>query len=485
MITALLIFFPILGSLLLLLLKGESVKKIALLLVLVEFAISIAAALRFVPASGTQFLLDIPWIPAYGIHLKAGIDGISLLLVLLTTVLVPLIILSTFQRNFKNPAAFYALLLFMQAGLIGVFVALDGFLFYVSWEIALIPIYFISAIWGDENRVNVTFKFFVYTIFGSLLMLIAIIYLYLQTPGTHTYDLQAFYDLNLTLSQQTFVFWAFFIAFAIKMPIFPLHTWQPDTYTSAPAAGTMLLAGIMLKMGIYGAIRWLMPISPMAWSQNSYIIIDLCILGVVYGAIIAMVQNDMKRLVAYSSLSHVGLIAAGAFSGNLNGLQGAMIQMISHGINVVGMFFVIDIIEQKTGSRFLRDLGGMATKAKTLSICFMIILLGSVALPFTNGFIGEFLLLKSMNDINIWYGAIAGLTIILGAVYMFRMYQKSMLGELNSLTEKMTDLKWNEKLVLFTIVFLIIIIGVYPQPILEVSKYASADLLDLIHSREY
>ncbi len=485
MITALLLFFPIFGSLLLLLLKGESVRKIGLLFVLIEFAISLAAAIRFVPENGTQFLLDLPWIPAYGIHLKAGMDGISLLLVLLTTTLVPLIILSTFQRNFKNPNAFYALILFMQAGLIGVFVALDGFLFYVSWEAALIPIYFISAIWGDENRVNVTFKFFVYTIFGSLLMLIAIIYLYLQTPGNHTYDLQAFYNLTLSNSQQTFVFWAFFIAFAIKMPLFPLHTWQPDTYTSAPAAGTMLLSGIMLKMGIYGAVRWLMPISPLAWHDNFYIIIDVCILGVVYGSLIAMVQNDMKRLVAYSSLGHVGLIAAGAFSGNLNGMQGAMIQMISHGINVIGMFFIIDIIEQRTGSRFLRDLGGIASKAPKLVVCFMIILLGTVALPLTNGFIGEFLLLKSVNDINMWYGAIAGLTIILGAVYMFRMFQKSMLGESNTLTETITDLRWNEQIVLYSIVFLIITIGIFPQPILEVSKFASANLLDLINSRAY
>src|SRR6185295_152002 len=249
--------------------------------------------------------------------------------------LVPIIILSSFSHTYKNGPLFYSLILMMQMSLVGVFVALDGFLFYVFWELALIPIYIICLIWGGQDRVRITLKFFIYTLFGSLLMLVALIYLYLQTPGGHTFDINAFYALHLSASQQAYIFWAFFLAFAIKMPVFPFHTWQPDTYTDSPTSGTMLLSGIMLKMGIYGVLRWLLPVVPLGVTDWGTTAMVLSIIGVVYASCIAMVQKDFKRLIAYSSIAHVGLIAAGIFSLTMQGLQGGTIQMLSHGINVV------------------------------------------------------------------------------------------------------------------------------------------------------
>jgi NADH-quinone oxidoreductase subunit M len=370
----------------------------------------------------------------------------------------------------------------MQSGLLLVFTALDAFLFYVGWEIALIPVYFICALWGGENRIKVNLKFFVYTIAGSLLMLVAIIYLHLQTPG-NSYDIAEFYKLNLDSTTQGWIFWAFFIAFAIKMPVFPFHTWQPDTYTEAPTAGTMLLSGIMLKMGIYGVIRWLIPIAPMgfqAWGETAMV---LSIIGVVYASIIAFTQNDIKRLIAYSSIAHVGLISAGIFAWNLQGLQGAMIQMLNHGINVVGMFFIADIIIRRLNTREMNLMGGIAKPAPMLAIGFLIVLLGTVALPLTNGFVGEFLLLMGIYNSNIWYAAIAGLTIIFGAVYMLRMYQKVMLGGLNTSTSTFTDLDSTEKSVLLIISALIILIGIYPQPILNISEAAVINLIEQVNQK--
>ncbi|RZK46343.1 MAG: NADH-quinone oxidoreductase subunit M, partial [Pedobacter sp.] len=354
--------------------------------------------------------VNYPWIQQLGINFHVGIDGISMITVILTNVLMPLIILSSFKHEYKNANAFYALMLLMQSGLLLVFTALDGFLFYIGWEAALIPIYFICAMWGGKDRIKVNMKFFVYTIAGSLFMLLGIIYLYLQNPANN-FDINAFYALNLDSYQQGWVFWAFFIAFAIKMPIFPFHTWQPDTYTEAPAPGTMLLSGIMLKMGIYGVTRWLLPIVPQGVNDWICVAMILAVIGIVYASLIAFTQKDAKRLVAYSSIAHVGLIAAGIFTLNTQGLQGVMVQMLSHGINVVGLFFVLDIISSRLKTNKIEELGGLAKVAPQLAIVFLIIVLGTVALPGTNGFIGEFLLLYSVYNHSIWLGAIAGLTI--------------------------------------------------------------------------
>lgn len=475
---ALLLLLPVFGALLLAFVKSSgAAKSFALLISLLTLALTIPFLGAFVPDATMQFEQNIPWIPSLGIHFHIGLDGISLPLIILTNGLIPLIILSTFRQSQKG--SFYALILFMQTGLLLVFTALDAFLFYVGWEIALIPIYFICGLWGGVNRVRVTIKFFIYTFSGSLLMLIAIIYLYTQVP-TANYELSSFYELGLDEKTQRYIFWAFFIAFAIKMPLFPFHTWQPDTYVEAPTAGTMLLSGIMLKMGVYGLIRWLIPIAPLGVNQYGYLAILLSVIGIVYASIIAFQQQDLKRLIAYSSIAHVGLIAAGVFVWNVQGLQGVMIQMINHGISVVGLFFVIEIVSRQLETRDLRDLGGIAKKAPKLATAFLIIILGAIGLPLTNGFIGEFLLLIGVYQTGIWIAVFAGLTIIFGAVYMLRMYQGVMLGETNQQTSTFKDIGGSDLLVFVVVVILIIGIGIYPKPLLHLSEAAISNLVEQV-----
>ncbi|MES2593496.1 MAG: NADH-quinone oxidoreductase subunit M [Bacteroidota bacterium] len=481
MITILLIFFPLIAALMLLLVKGEQVKKIALGAAIIEFAISIFALIQFQHNADVQFEANLPWINSLGISFHVGMDGISLLLVLLTTFLVPVIILTSFQNNYKNPSLFYALVLSMQMALIGVFVSLDGFLFYVFWELALIPIYFICLLWGGENRAQITFKFFVYTLAGSLLMLLGLIYLYQHTEGTHSFNMAALYKAGQGLDavHQGYVFVAMFMAFAIKMPVFPFHTWQPDTYTVSPTTGTMLLSGIMLKMGTYGLIRWILPVVPLGVVTWGHTAIVLSVIGIVYASCIAIAQKDFKRLIAYSSIAHVGLIAAGILAVNVQGLQGAMVQMLSHGVNVVGLFFIVDIIQQRTGKRDLGSLGGIRNVSPQFAVLFLIVLLGSVALPLTNGFIGEFLLLNGLYQYSAGLTAFAGLSVILGAVYMLRSYQSIMLGEVNNVTASFAPLTGNEKTVLVILCAAIIVFGVFPKPLLDIAEPAVARLIEI------
>ncbi len=482
MLTLSLILLPIIAGLITLAVKGETAKTVALVSAFAELALGAYLYSSFVPDATSQFSVSYDWIHSAGIKFSVGVDGISLILVFLTTLMVPFIILSTFGNNYKNASTLFALILFMQAALVGVFTAKDAFLFYFFFEAALIPVYFIAAIWGGENRIKVTFKFFVYTIFGSLFMLLALVYLYLLTPGTHTADISAIYQAArvLDVDTQSYLFGAFFIAFAIKMPLFPFHTWQPDTYVEAPTAGTMLLSGIMLKMGVYGLIRFILPILPLGVDKWGFVAIILSVIGIVYGSIIAIQQKDMKRLIAYSSFAHVGLMSAGIFSRNIDGIQGALIQMLAHGINVVGLFFIVEIIQQRTQSRELSRLGGITQSTPNLTVYFIILMLGSVALPLTNGFVGEFLLLKGVYEYNVWIGAVAGLTIILGAVYMLRMVQKSMFGSTSSITEGFADLTFNEKIVLFPLSFLVIALGVAPNIFLKVTEPAVSQLLSII-----
>ncbi len=465
---SLLIFFPLLAALVTAF-SGEQAKKVAVAAAIAEFAYSLCFFFRFDPAGGIQFVQNISWISQLGINYHVGLDGIALLLVMLTTFLIPLIILSSFSHKYKSPALFYSLILAMQFALVGVFCAYDGFLFYIFWELALIPIYLICLMYGGKDRLRITLKFFIYTLTGSLLMLVALIYLWLQTPGTHTFDLQALYALNLSSQAQSWVFWGLFLAFAIKMPVFPFHTWQPDTYVDAPAPGTMLLSGIMLKMGIFGVIRWLLPIVPQGVADWGNLVMILSIIGVVYASCIAWVQKDFKRLIAYSSIAHVGLISAGVFSLTFQGLHGSVIQMLSHGINVVGLFFIADMIEQRTGTRQLNDLGGLRTSAPGFVTYFMIIMLASIALPFTNGFIGEFLLINGVFQYNHIMAAFAGLTIILGAVYMLNAYKKISFGEVKAITKTFASITPTEKAVLIPIVIMIFWIGIYPKPLLEIA----------------
>jgi NADH-quinone oxidoreductase subunit M len=478
MLTVLLILLPLALSLILLVLKEEKIiRQFALAGSLIEFGIGIAAFIQYKTSCHCNLLFTTEWLATLGVSLKFGMDGISLLLVMLTTFLLPIIILASFNHSYSRPSAFYSLILLMEMALIGVFTSFDGLIFYIFWELALIPAYFICAVWGGNDRIRFTFKFFIYTFVGSLFMLVALIYLYFKTPMPHSFDFQWLYAVALTPAEQTWIFLAFFLAFAVKIPIFPFHTWQPDTYAGAPATGSMLLAGIMLKMGIYGMIRWMIPICHDAVQQWGGAAMILAITGIVYASLIAIRQSDMKRLVAYSSIAHVGLIAAGLLSLTAYAMQGAVIQMVSHGINIAGLFIVIDFIEQRTQTRNISDLGGIALKAPRLAIFFMIILLGSVALPLTNGFVGEFLLLLGIFEYSKIYAAVAGLTIILSAVYMLWMYQRTMLGKSNEFTEDFRDLTWLEMATLIPLVIMIFWIGMFPGLFLDV---ALPDVLQIL-----
>jgi len=465
-IVAILLLVPLLSSLLLFAVKSDKAKTIALGLSTINFILTLVLLFQYDKKGGTQFILDYNWIQSLGISFSVGIDGLSLMMVLLTTFLTPVIILSSFSNTYKNPNVFYGLILLMEMALIGVFVARDGFLFYVFWELALIPIYFIAALWGGENRIRITLKFFIYTLFGSLLMLVALIYLYNQSPA-HSFSYDALKGVTMSRAAEGWIFWAFFIAFAIKIPIFPLHTWQPDTYTDAPTSGTMMLSGIMLKMGLFGLLRWLIPIVPNGVDDYGKYAVILAVVGVIYSSLIALAQSDMKRLIAYVSIAHVGLIAAGLMSQKEQGIAGGILQMLTHGINAVGLFYVVDIIERRTKNRNINQLGGIANVNSLFAIFFMIILLGSIALPLTNGFPGEFLILTGLYKYNVWICAFGGLTIILGAYYMLKTYQKVMLGNTNALTENFEPLTGVEKTTLVIICAMVFLIGIYPNLFLD------------------
>lgn len=485
MLTALLIGFPLLAALLVFFTRGNAARGLALTAAIVEFVISLFALYTYKQDPGSALLsCDCVWIASLGIHFSVALDGLSILLVMLTTFLVPLIILTSYSNTYSNSHNFYGLILTMQMALVGVFAANDGFLFYVFWELALIPVYFICLVWGGENRGAITFKFFVYTLFGSLFMLVGLIYLYNHTnvEGMKSWAVQDLYNAGRSLSadQQGIVFWLIFIAFAIKMPIFPFHTWQPDTYVNAPTQGTMLLSGIMLKMGTFGVIKWLLPLVPLGLEKWGGTAIGLSVFGIVYASCIAIVQKDFKRLIAYSSIAHVGLISAGILSSNQQGIQGALMQMLAHGVNVVGLFFIADILLLHTGTREIDKLGGIRNMNGNFAVLFLIVVLGSVALPLTNGFVGEFLLINGVYQFGAVTAACAGLTVILGAVYMLRSYQNIMLGEKKDSNITFGPLAATEKAVLIIVCAVIIGFGVYPKPLNDIAEDATRTVLTLM-----
>jgi len=476
MVTGLLILIPLVFSLAVFALRTEKwIKTVALAGSLATFLLSLYALYLYVTQCHCQLLLNLGQNDLLGISLRFGIDGISLLLILLTAFLTPLIILASLRHEYKTPSAFYGLILLMEMAFMGVFSACDGIIFYIFWELALIPAWFICAVWGGNDRIRITFKFFIYTFTGSLFMLVTLIYLYLRTPIPHSFGIMALYAAPLSYTGQAFVFCGFFLAFAIKIPIFPFHTWQPDTYAESPATGTMLLAGIMLKMGTYGLLRFLLPVCGLFLKEWNIPIMALSITGIVYASIIAIRQNDLKRLVAYSSIAHMGLIAAGTFALNQQALQGAVIQMVSHGINITGLFIMISFMEKRTNTREISSLGGIAGQAPWFAALFMIILLGSIALPGTNGFIGEFLLLLGIFKVHAWMAGLAGLTVIFSAVYMLWMYQRTMLGAPGEKTEHYMDLTIIEKLTLIPVIIMIFWIGLFPGFFLNLAEPAIQD----------
>ncbi len=402
------------------------------------------------------------WISKPLVYFALQADGLSMSMVILTTVLLPLIIYSSLPNVFANAKSIYALILFMAFAMVGTFLAADGLLYYIFWELSLIPIYFIALIWGNgdyESRKRAILKFFIYTFAGSLFMLVAFAYLYSKTGNFLLGDLS---QVNLSENEQIWIFLAFFFAYAVKIPIIPFHSWQASVYQKAPTVGTMLLAGIMLKMGLFSIIRWQIPIAPLAAKEYMLWFLGLSIAGVLYGSIVAIKQKDIKKLLAYSSLAHVGLIAAGCYTMTLDGIRGAVLQMIAHGFLVVGMFLVAEIIYRRLETRTIAEMGGIRALAPAFASMFMILVMASVALPGTFNFVGEFTVLYSLFQINVWYALLGGLTIVLSAVYMFRLYQKSMLGATNE--KPFADITFNEKLSLLIIVGFLIFFGLYPKP---------------------
>jgi NADH-quinone oxidoreductase subunit M len=477
-----LIIIPFIGALAVFFGGRKQAAPLALLGSLITLAYTLTVLSGFNTDGQFQLITDVPWLNN-GIRFRTGLDGIGMLLVLLTHVLIPVIVLLQWKRDEADNAGFFGLVLLMQAALAGVFSALDGLVFYIFWELALIPVWFICARWGGENRLRITLKFFIYTFLGSVFMLASLLYLYFHTPGDHSFAWEALTAVNLSGSEAMWVGAGLLLAFFIKIPVFPFHTWQPDTYTVSPATGTMLLSGIMLKMGLFGLMRWYLPMVPEASGTQLPIAGTMALIGVVYGGIIALRQSDMKRISAYASMSHVGLIAAGIFTLSPTGMQGAMLQMFSHGVNIVGLFACIAIIENRAGTRDLAQLGGIASQARIFTILFMIVTLGTVAVPLTNGFPGELLLLQSVFQYHPAAGIVAGLTIILCAVYMLRMFQFSMLGQRKGDIYLFRDVEPHELIALGILAALIIAIGFFPQPWLDLTGASVNRLLDIIQER--
>ncbi len=475
-----LLLLPLVGSGLLFAFKGKAGKHVALGIALIQMLVTFCLLYGFdsrpTVDSVLQHEISFAWSQFIKSKIHFGIDGMSMLLLLLTNILVPVIILSSYNEKVNYRNSFYALILLMQFGLIGVFTALDGLLFYIFWEVTLIPIWLIAGLWGQENkRFQFTTKFFVYTFVGSLFMLAGFIYVYNYSASFAVTDM---YNADLNLTQQVVVFWFIFFAFAVKLPVFPFHTWQPDTYTYSPTQGTMLLSGIMLKMAIYGILRYLLPVTPEAIAGISgAIVIMLAIIGVLHGALIALIQNDSKRILAYSSFSHVGLMVAGIFASamlvmrgtfTIEGGEGALVQAFAHGINVVALFYCADILYKRFKTRDIRQMGGLARVAPKFAVLFMVVLLGSVGLPLTNGFIGEFILLKSVFDFSILAAVIAGITIILAAAYLFRFYGKAMFNTGDeAVLSSVKDLSDVEFSVMASLAVMVILFGIFPQPIIE------------------
>lgn len=481
MIVLLLFLIPLLSGLLSFFIKEDkAVRSWALLASLATLGIAVAGNALIKDESALGF--STAWMGTLNSAFALKLDGLARLLCLLTAVAYPVIFISTWNSVYRKPHNFFGLMLLAQAGLMGVFTSMDALTFYFFWELALIPVYFLCSGWGGERRVQVTFKFFIYTFTGSVLMLIGLLYLYFQTPD-RSFALDSFYRLAATKGwNQTLVFWLLFAAFAVKMPIFPFHTWQPDTYEQSPTAVTMVLSGLMVKMGVYGMIRWVLPVVPnAAWAWGD-VVSTMAVIGVVYASILAIQQNDLKRLIAYSSIAHIGIMALAIFAETHLALQGVMMQMFNHGINIIGLWIVVELIERQLGTRKLSELGGLASRAPALAALLVIMALANISLPLTNAFVGEFMMFSgifgsTLSKYNVVYTVLALLSIILAAVYTLTMIQKVFFGPLNERTAAAVDIRPNEKLALSVLVVLVFAFGVYPQPLLNLTDGFAQDII--------
>ena len=479
-----LLAIPVIGAALLVFVPRRTTGalfSVALLASAVNFLLSLQIFAGFDASSGAmQFVERVPWMPAVGIAYIVGIDGISLFLVLLTTLLMPIAILASFSVT-ERVREYLIFMLLLETGMLGAFVALDLFLFYVFWEVMLVPMYFLIGVWGGARRIYAALKFVIYTMAGSLLMLVAIIYLaarHAEAEQTLTFDLLHLYGLQLPVEQQIWLFAAFALSFAIKVPLFPFHTWLPDAHVEAPTAGSVILAGVLLKLGTYGFLRFAMPLFPAPAAAAAPWIIALAVIGIIYGAAVAMMQSDIKKLVAYSSVSHLGFVMLGLFAFNLQGVQGAIYQMVSHGLSTGALFLLVGMIYDRRHTRLIDDFGGIWRVIPLFSVFLLVVMFASIGLPGLNGFVGEFLILLGAFRVVPGWTAAAATGVILGAVYMLWMYRRVVFGPLtNPANEKLSDLNARELLVLAPIVALIVLMGVYPRPFLtRIEPAASAAL---------
>jgi NADH-quinone oxidoreductase subunit M len=475
---SLIVFLPLVGVVLLFLVdrrSAELAKWIALGTSGVTFLVSLALLWGFDPqAAGFQFVEQVAWIPAWGAEYHLGLDGITLFLVLLTTLLTWVAVLGTWHAVDRHVREFMITLLLLEVGMSGVFVALDVFLFYVFWEVMLFPMYFLIGVWGSERRLYAAIKFVVYTMTASVLMLVAILAVYYanyRATGRLTFDLLEWYKLGIGLPAQYWLFAAFALAFAVKVPMFPFHTWLPDAHVEAPTAGSVILAGVLLKMGTYGFIRFAMPLFPLAVQAALPYLIALSIVGIVYGALVCMVQPDMKKLVAYSSVSHLGFCMLGLFALNTQGVQGAVIQMLNHGISTGGLFLMVGMVYERRHTKAIAEFGGLVETMPKYAAVFLIVVLSSIGLPSLNGFVGEYLVLLGAFQVNPWYAIVPASAVILAAIYLLWMVQRVFFGPMtNPKNRGLSDLSLRELAVMAPLLLFIVWVGVYPKPFLSRSE---------------
>ena len=494
MLLSTIVFLPLVGALLVMLAGGRgdrperegTVRAMALAVSLVAFAATLLLWWRFNPADADfQFVENRAWLPQFGISYHLGVDGISLFLVVLTGFLTPLALLSSWQSVHKYVKLFSFFLLALESAMLGVFVSIDLFLFYIFWDAVLIPMYFLIGIWGYERRIYAAVKFILYTMVGSILMLIAIIglsYAHAAATGTQTFNLLDLYGTTLSWPMEKWFFLAFTLAFVIKVPLFPFHTWLPDAHVEAPTAGSVILAGVMLKMGTYGLLRFAFPLFPNAAHYFAPYIAALAVIGIIYGALVAMVQPDLKKLVAYSSVSHLGFVVLGLCALNVNGVQGAVYQMLNHGVSTGGLFMIVGMLSDRRHTRLISEFGGLKAVMPRLVACFLLVTLSSIALPGTNGFIGEFLILLGGFRAFPRLTVFAASGVILSAVYMLWMFQRVNYGEVtNEKNRNLPDLSAREWALMIPTIALAIFMGVAPGFFLKPMEPSVIRVLDRIN----
>jgi NADH-quinone oxidoreductase subunit M len=486
---------PLVGAVALLFIPNGDGKRdgvirwLSLLVSIAAFAVTLGVWLAFDASSADFQLVERhAWIPSFGIEYYLGVDGISLLLVVLTGFLTPIALLSSWESVEKKVKEFSFFILALEAAMIGVFVSLDLFLFYVFWDAMLIPMYFLIGIWGYDQRIYAAFKFMLYTMAGSVLMLVAILalaYMHSEATGSYSFDLVKLYALDIAPATQRWLFLAFALAFAIKVPLFPFHTWLPDAHVQAPTAGSIILAGVLLKMGTYGLIRFAFPLFPDAALTFTPWIAWLAVIGIVYGALVAMVQPDMKKLVAYSSVSHLGFVVLGICAMNINGVQGAVYQMLAHGVSTGGLFLIVGMLSDRRHTRLISEFGGLRAVMPKLTAAFFIMTLASIGMPALNGFIGEFLTMLGAYRWNPRYAFVAGTGVILSAVYMLWMFQRVYLGKVtNPANHGLPDLRPREWATVVPLCAMAIFMGVAPVIFTRPMEPAVARVVERLQSRQ-